>query len=122
MVVGFTWLSDSDIAGNSIGKPPAWKTPRFTSSTRCRKWAWQGLASDQVLRMAITGRPAQSSGAYPICIMRERCPDERRSSGTNQRALRNRPAVFAITNLRQACSSTLMHYCGKMNFVVSCAP
>ena len=36
----------------------------LTSSTRLLKPAcWQGWASDQVLRMAMTGRPTQSSGA-----------------------------------------------------------
>ncbi len=63
MVVGFTKLSDSDSAGSSSGRPPACSTPRFTSSTRSLKCMWQGCASDQVLRIAITGLPAQSSGA-----------------------------------------------------------
>ena len=58
MVVGFWNGSDSDIAGISTGKPPACHTPRFTSSTRCLKWVWQGLMSLQVLMMAITGLPA----------------------------------------------------------------
>ncbi|MNU95702.1 hypothetical protein D3C71_857240 [compost metagenome] len=38
MVVGFTKDSDTEMAGSSTGKPPAWNTPRFTSSTRCLKW------------------------------------------------------------------------------------
>ena len=63
MVVGFRKLSDSDSAGSSIGKPPACRMPRFTSSTRVLKCMWQGWASDQVLRMAMTGLPAHSSGA-----------------------------------------------------------
>ena len=62
MVVGLTYCSANEIAGSSNGKPPACRTPRFTSSTRCLKWVWQGLMSDQVLMMAITGLPAQSSG------------------------------------------------------------
>ena len=57
MVVGFWNGSDSDIAGSSSGKPPAWKTPRLTSSTRCLKCVWQGLMSLQVLMIAITGLP-----------------------------------------------------------------
>ena len=40
--------------------------PRLTSSARCLKWLWQGLISDQVLMMPITGFPAQSSREYPI--------------------------------------------------------
>jgi hypothetical protein len=46
------------MAGISTGKPPACQTPRFTSSTRCLKWVWQGLMSLQVLTIAITGLPA----------------------------------------------------------------
>ena len=57
MVVGFMKLSDSVSAGISTGKPPASSTPRFTSSTRCLKWTWQGLRSDQVLRMPMIGLP-----------------------------------------------------------------
>ena len=63
IVLGFTNASASEIAGSSMGKPPAWNTPRFTSSTRCLKWPWHGLMSDQVLTMAISGRPTQSAGA-----------------------------------------------------------
>ncbi len=63
MVVGLRKDSDSDSAGNSIGKPPAIRMPRLTSSTRDLKCMWQGCASDQVLRIAITGRPFHSSGA-----------------------------------------------------------
>ena len=55
MVDGFTNGSDSDIAGNSIGKPPACSTPRFTSSARSRRCVWQKLMSLQVLMMPMTG-------------------------------------------------------------------
>ena len=61
MVVGFTRLSDSEIAGSSTGKPPACQTPRFTSSARVRRWVWQGLMSLQVLTMPMTGLPMKSS-------------------------------------------------------------
>src|ERR1700760_4843221 len=94
MVVGFRKDSDSDNAGNSIGKPPAIRMPRLTSSTRLLKCMWQGCASDQVLRIAMTGRPFHSSGAYPICIARDRWPKALKSSGANQRALRSSAAVF----------------------------
>ncbi|MNM78602.1 hypothetical protein D3C81_905120 [compost metagenome] len=63
MVVGLTELSESEMAGSSTGKPPACRMPRLTSSTRWRKWAWQGLMSDQVFRMAMSGLPIHSSGA-----------------------------------------------------------
>ena len=58
MVVGLTKLSDSEIAGSSMGKPPACQTPRFTSSARVRRCVWQGLMSLQVLTMPMTGLPA----------------------------------------------------------------
>ncbi len=61
MVEGLTKGSASDIAGSSIGKPPACQMPRFTSSARARKWPWQALMSLQVLTMPITGLPAQSA-------------------------------------------------------------
>src|ERR1700723_4011325 len=94
MVVGLRNDSDSDSAGSSIGKPPAIRMPRLTSSTLALKCMWQGCASDQVLRIAITGRSFHSSGAYPICIARERWPKALRSSGANQRALRSVSGLF----------------------------
>src|SRR3981081_1654713 len=97
MVVGFRNDSDSDSAGNSIGNPPAIRMPRLTSSTRDLKCMWQGCASDQVLRIAITGRPFHSSGAYPIGIARERWPKALRSSGANQRALRSWSGLFFLS-------------------------
>jgi hypothetical protein len=62
MVVGFWNGSDSDIAGSSSGKPPAWSTPRLMSSTRSLKCAWHRLMSDQVPTTATAGLPASSSG------------------------------------------------------------
>jgi hypothetical protein len=63
MVEGLTNGSASDIAGNSMGKPPACSTPRLTSSARARRCAWQALISLQVLMMPMTGRPAQSAAS-----------------------------------------------------------
>ena len=63
MVVGFMYVSPSDSTGISRGKPPACHTPRFTSSARVRRCGWQGFASLQVLRMAMTGLPWKSSAA-----------------------------------------------------------
>ena len=81
-------VSPTESTGISIGKPPACQTPRLTSSARMRKWAWQGLASLQVLRIAMTGLPAKSSAAKPSPLARERWPKERRSDLPNQRWLR----------------------------------
>jgi hypothetical protein len=52
--------------------------------------------SDYVLRIAITGRPAHSFGAQPICIIRERWPELRTWSGATQRALRNEADAFFL--------------------------
>ncbi len=61
MAVGRRFDSPSDMAGNSTGKPPASSTPRLTASARSRKWPLQGVSSDQVLQMPITGRPSKES-------------------------------------------------------------
>jgi hypothetical protein len=58
MAEGFMKVSERDMTGSSTGNPPACQTPRFISSTRCLKWVWQVLRSDQVLRMAMTGFPS----------------------------------------------------------------
>ncbi len=59
--------------------------PRFTSSARALKCAWQALMSLQVFRIAMTGLPFQSSASKPIWRKRERWPNERRSSTPSQR-------------------------------------
>ncbi len=43
MLVGAAKLSCSEMVGNSIGKPPASITPRFTASISCGALPWQGL-------------------------------------------------------------------------------
>ena len=60
MVEGFWNGSASEMAGSSSGKPPACMTPRFTSSARARRCAWQALMSLQVLTMPMTGLLPQS--------------------------------------------------------------
>ncbi len=62
MGVGFWKVSERVETGNSSGKPPACHTPRLTASARSRRCWWQGLMSDQVLRIAMTGLPRCSSG------------------------------------------------------------
>src|SRR5215470_18013477 len=89
MVDGFTNGSESDIAGNSIGKPPACSTPRFTSSARSRRCVWQKLRALQVLIIPMTGLPVQSAESKPPCRSRERCPKARRSLTPSQRWLRS---------------------------------
>ena len=65
IAVGRIWVSPSDMAGNSSGKPPASQTPRLTCSARSRSPALQGVSSDQVLQMPITGRPSKASSGRP---------------------------------------------------------
>ena len=55
MLVGREKLSLTLGIGTTIGKPPACQMPRFTSSIRCGKCAWQVLKSDQVDKIAMTG-------------------------------------------------------------------
>ncbi len=65
IAVGRIWVSPSDITGNSSGKPPASYTPRLTCSARSRNELLQGVSSDQVLQMPITGRPSNRSCGSP---------------------------------------------------------
>ena len=65
MAVGLSSVSPSDIIGNSNGKPPASYTPRFTYSASSRKWALQGVNSDQVLQMPMMGRPSKAWSGSP---------------------------------------------------------
>ena len=66
MAVGRMLDSPSDITGNSSGKPPASQTPRLTCSARSRRCALQGVSSDQVLQMPMTGRPSNTSAGSAL--------------------------------------------------------
>ncbi len=61
IAVGRKVFSDAENTGTSTGKPPASHTPAFTFSASSRRWPLQGVRSDQVLRMPITGRPSNRS-------------------------------------------------------------
>ena len=52
---------------NSIGVPPARRTPCFTCSARRRRLKLQGIVSVQVLAMPMIGR-AMSSSENPIAL------------------------------------------------------
>src|SRR5690606_426303 len=58
IAVGLIKVSPNDITGNSTGNPPASKMPFFTDWARSRKWPLQGVSSDQVLQMPMTGLPS----------------------------------------------------------------
>ena len=72
MVVGRISVSPRDMVGNSSGKPPASHTPRFTASATPRRWALQGVSSDQELQIPITGRPSNRSSGRPWFFIQER--------------------------------------------------
>ena len=86
--VGFWNVSLSVATGISTGKPPASSTPRLTCSARWRRCMWQGLISDQVLRMRMSGLPRCSSASTPSWRIRDRWLNDRRPavrSPPNQR-------------------------------------
>ena len=59
--------SEIAIVLNSIGVPPAARTPALMCSARPRRWKLQGIASIQVLAMPIVGRlRASSSNPMPF--------------------------------------------------------
>jgi hypothetical protein len=58
--VGLRNTSPSDTVGNSIGRPPAASTPRFTASISSGKWRWQLLKPLFESAMPTTGRASIS--------------------------------------------------------------
>src|SRR5882757_10801194 len=65
IAVGLIRVSPRDMTGNSRGNPPASSTPLLTDSANSLKCALQGVSSDQVLQMPITGLPSNSSEGMP---------------------------------------------------------
>ena len=65
MAVGRRLVSPVDMTGNSRGRPPASHTPRLTQSASALRWALQGVSSDHVLQMPMTGRPSKTSPGNP---------------------------------------------------------
>jgi len=57
MAVGFMNSSPSEIVGNSRGRPPADRTPRFTASATSRRFMLQLFSSLQEFAIPTTGRP-----------------------------------------------------------------
>src|SRR5437763_8735609 len=60
IAVGLINVSPRDITGDSTGYPPASITPLFTDSASSRKCELQGVNSDQVLQIPMTGLPFNS--------------------------------------------------------------
>src|SRR5947209_20076051 len=96
IAVGRMMASPSEVTGNSTGKPPACQTPRFTCSASSRKCALQGVSSDQVLQMPITGRPSKTSPGSPWLRIQLRCPKPSLSILPNQSAERYLTFVSAL--------------------------
>src|SRR4029079_5787810 len=115
MVDGLTKGSESDIAGNSTGKPPACNTPRLTSSARSRRCVWQKLISLQVLMMAIPGLSRKSAASKPPCRNRARCPNARRSLTPSQRWLRSSSGLLRLLILAGALSALVDRQVGRAN-------
>ena len=65
IAVGRMFVSPVDSTGNSSGTPPDSQTPRFTRSASSRKCALQGVSSEKVFAMPMTGRPSNASLGKP---------------------------------------------------------
>ena len=64
---------------NSMGVPPAARTPSFTFAESRRRWKLQGMVSIQVLATPIKGL-ARSSLVKPMALNMERAPARSRPS------------------------------------------
>ena len=60
--------SEIAIVLNSIGVPPAARTPSLTCSASPRRWKLHGIASIQVLAIPIVGR-LRASSSKPMPFM-----------------------------------------------------
>lgn len=72
MAVGRRLDSPQENTGNSSGRPPASSTPALMCSTSPRKCALQGVSSEKVLQMPITGRPSKTSSGNPLFFIQLR--------------------------------------------------
>ncbi len=84
IAVGRTFVSPSDITGNSRGKPPASQTTRLTCSAIWRKCALQGVSSEgiadtynwasikHVVGQSLVAHPASVHEAVFICLPKPR--------------------------------------------------
>src|SRR6476646_1682306 len=73
MVVGFISASPSESTGNSSGKPPACRTPRFTATASSRRCELQLTSSLQLLQMPISGFLWIVSSEKPSDFIQLRC-------------------------------------------------
>ena len=84
------------MVGNSIGKPPAAMTPRFTCSATVRRCALQCVASLQEFAIPTTGLSANDSSLQPWLLRPARCKNPSRLRGPNQAWLRSTRLVFVF--------------------------
>ncbi len=89
IAVGRRFDSPLENTGNSTGKPPASKMPRRTCSASLRKCALQGVSSDQVLQMPMTGLPWNSWSGMPWFFIQLRYMKPFLSAVPNQAADRS---------------------------------
>src|SRR5215204_2006839 len=97
IAVGRMFDSPVDMTGNSTGRPPDSQTPRFTCSAMVRKCALQGVSSDQVLQMPMTGRPSKTSAGSPWLRIQLRWMNPSLSCLPNQAA--DRYVRFVVTDV-----------------------
>ena len=102
MAVGRTICSPREMVGNSSGRPPDSHTPRFTDSAIPRKWELQGVSSDQLLAMPITGRPSATSRGRPSIKRPERWMIPSRSCFPNHSLLRK--GLGTVSSLSFRCT------------------
>jgi hypothetical protein len=76
IAVGRKLDSPQENTGNSSGNPPASSTPALMCSTSPRKCALQGVNSEKVLQMPITGLPSNASSGRPLFFIQLRCAKE----------------------------------------------
>ena len=100
--MGLILVSPKEVTGNSKGKPPASQTPLLTHSANSRKCALQGVNSDHVLQMPMTGRPSNTSDGYPRIQLRWMKPSL--SFGLNHAAERN--CLFSVITFSRDGTTT----------------
>ena len=89
----------------SNGTPPASSTPRFTCSASVRKCALQGVSSEKVLQMPITGRPSKASSGRPEFFIQERWMNASLLSPPNQACERSGFPAMVSSSPMAVCAA-----------------
>src|SRR5439155_25922756 len=101
--------SPFETPGDSTGKPPASRMPRLTCSASLRKWALQGVSSDQVLQMPMIGLPWNSWSGMPWFFIQLRYMKPFLSWVPNHAAERSSGLffVFLVSDTRPSIDSAM---------------